>query len=110
MVIHEPSVLPPGTVDPGRIECFEGSGGRLLRYRVIASRQARHHLLYLHGIESHSAWFLPAAASLLIFRSICWDYPGVESSLLPLRWSSLMAIKASSLLLPACVAALTCLS
>jgi acylglycerol lipase len=67
MVIHEPSVLPPGTVDPGRIECFEGSGGRLLRYRIIASRQARHHLLYLHGIESHSAWFLPAAASLQEF-------------------------------------------
>lgn len=67
MVIQEPSVLPPGTVDPGRIECFEGSGGRLLRYRVLASQQPRYHLLYLHGIESHSAWFLPAAASLQEF-------------------------------------------
>jgi acylglycerol lipase len=63
-VTHEPSALPPGTIDPGRIESFEGSGGRLLRYRVLASRPARYHLLYLHGIESHSAWFLPAAASL----------------------------------------------
>ena len=67
MVIHEPSALPPGTTDPGCIESFEGSGGRLLRYRVLASRAARYHLLYLHGIESHSAWFLPAAASLREF-------------------------------------------
>ncbi len=67
MVVHEPSALPPGTIDPGRIESFEGSGGRLLRYRVLASRQARYQLLYLHGIESHSAWFLPAAASLREF-------------------------------------------
>jgi acylglycerol lipase len=64
MVIHEPLALPPGTTDPGSVESFEGSGGRLLRYRVLASRRARYHLLYLHGIESHSAWFLPAAASL----------------------------------------------
>jgi acylglycerol lipase len=66
-VIHEPSALPPGTIDPGRIESFEGSGGRLLRYRVVASQPARYHLLYLHGIESHSAWFLPAAARLREF-------------------------------------------
>jgi pimeloyl-ACP methyl ester carboxylesterase len=67
MVTHEPSALPPGTIDPGRIGSFEGSGGRLLRYRVLVSQQARYHLLYLHGIESHSAWFLPAAASLREF-------------------------------------------
>jgi acylglycerol lipase len=67
MVIQEPSALPPGTLDPGRIESFEGSRGRLLRYRVLASRPARYHLLYLHGIESHSAWFLPAAARLREF-------------------------------------------
>lgn len=67
MVIHEPLALPPGTIDPGRIESFKGSGGRLLYYRVLASRRARHHLLYLHGIESHGAWFLPTAASLRNF-------------------------------------------
>lgn len=64
---HEPSALPPGTSGPGRIESFEGSGGRLLRYRVLDSQPARYHLLYLHGIESHSAWFLPAAARLREF-------------------------------------------
>jgi len=64
---HEPSALPPGTIDPGRIESFEGSGGRLLRYRVLNSQPARYHLLYFHGIESHSAWFLPAAARLREF-------------------------------------------
>jgi acylglycerol lipase len=64
MLIHEPSALPPGTIDRGRIESFNGSGGRLLYYRVLASRPARHHLVYLHGIESHGAWFLPAAARL----------------------------------------------
>lgn len=63
----EPSALPPGTIDPGRIESFEGSGGRLLRYRVLDSQPARYYLLYLHGIESHSAWFLPAAARLREF-------------------------------------------
>ena len=63
-VTYEPSALPPGASDPGRIESFEGSGGRWLRYRVVASRLPRNHLLYLHGIESHGAWFLPAAESL----------------------------------------------
>jgi acylglycerol lipase len=63
----EPSALPPGTIDPGRIESFEGSGGRLLRYRVLDAQPARYYLLYLHGIESHSAWFLPAAARLREF-------------------------------------------
>jgi pimeloyl-ACP methyl ester carboxylesterase len=64
---HEPSALPPGIIDPGRIESFEGSGGRLLRYRVLDSQPARYQLLCLHGIESHSAWFLPAAARLREF-------------------------------------------
>jgi len=64
---HEASALPPGTIDPGRIESFEGSGGRLLRYRVLDAQPARYYLLYLHGIESHSAWFLPAAARLREF-------------------------------------------
>lgn len=67
MATHESSLLPPGTVDPGRIESFEGSDGRVLRYRVVASPISRFHLLYLHGIESHGAWFLPAAGNLRRF-------------------------------------------
>ena len=85
-VTHEPSALPPGTTDPGRIESFEGSGGRLLRYRVVASQPARYHLLYLHGIESHSAWFLPAAASLrqLGFTTYLLDRRGSGLNMTPL--------------------------
>src|SRR5919109_2573791 len=67
LLVHESLALPPGTIDPGCIESFKGSGGRLLYYRVLASRPARHHLLYLHGIESHGTWFLPAAARLREF-------------------------------------------
>jgi acylglycerol lipase len=83
---YEPSVLPPGTIDPGRIESFEGSGGRWLRYRVVASQPARYHLLYLHGIESHSAWFLPAAASLreLGFTTYLLDRRGSGLNMNPL--------------------------
>jgi acylglycerol lipase len=83
---HEPSALPPGTIDPGRIESFEGSGGRWLRYRVVPSQPARYHLLYLHGIESHSAWFLPAAASLreLGFTTYLLDRRGSGLNMNPL--------------------------
>jgi acylglycerol lipase len=83
---YEPSALPPGTIDPGRIESFEGSGGRWLRYRVVASQPARYHLLYLHGIESHSAWFLPAAASLreLGFTTYLLDRRGSGLNMNPL--------------------------
>lgn len=85
-VTYEPSALPPGTIDPGRIESFEGSGGRLLRYRVVASQPTRYHLLYLHGIESHSAWFLPAAARLreLGFTTYLLDRRGSGLNMNPL--------------------------
>jgi acylglycerol lipase len=85
-VTYEPSALPPGTIDPGRIESFEGSGGRSLRYRVVASQPARYHLLYLHGIESHSAWFLPAAARLreLGFTTYLLDRRGSGLNMNPL--------------------------
>jgi pimeloyl-ACP methyl ester carboxylesterase len=33
----------------------------VLRYRTVAAAAPRHCLLYVHGIESHGAWFLPAA-------------------------------------------------
>ena len=57
--------LPPGTPAPGAIEEFAGAGGRRLRYRVVAPEGApTSRLLYLHGIESHGAWFLPAAFRL----------------------------------------------
>jgi alpha-beta hydrolase superfamily lysophospholipase len=38
--------------------------GRELRYRVVAGHPATQHLLYVHGIESHGGWFLPAAFEL----------------------------------------------
>jgi acylglycerol lipase len=43
---------------------YEGAGGKRLRYRVIRSSHERHVLLYLHGIESHGGWFLPAGHRL----------------------------------------------
>ena len=60
-VTVEDGVLPPGAPGPGSIERFRGASGRYLRYRTVASNPTRHRLLYLHGIESHGAWFLPAA-------------------------------------------------
>lgn len=56
--------LPPGATDPGRIQSFEGSGGRMLSFRIIEAEQPRHHILFCHGIESHGTWFLPAASRL----------------------------------------------
>lgn len=41
-----------------------GAGSRSLRYRVVRAPAERHALLYLHGIESHGAWFLAAARGL----------------------------------------------
>lgn len=43
---------------------YAGAGGTELRYRVIRASRERHVLLYLHGIESHGAWFLSAARGL----------------------------------------------
>ncbi len=66
--------LPPGTPGPGVVASFRGAGGRALRYRVVsptgrpgetpAKTPAGRTLLYLHGIESHGTWFLPAAHDL----------------------------------------------
>lgn len=63
-------VLPPTAMPPGpagttpEIRTYRGAGGRLLRYQVVESRPAKHHLLYVHGIESHGGWFLPTALAL----------------------------------------------
>ncbi len=54
-------VLPPGAPGPGSVETFRAASGHYLRYRIVASSPTRHRLLYLHGIESHGAWFLPMA-------------------------------------------------
>ena len=54
--------LPPGTPAPGVVDRFKGARGRELEYRVVpAAATPEHCLLYIHGIESHGAWFLPAA-------------------------------------------------
>jgi alpha-beta hydrolase superfamily lysophospholipase len=46
------------------IAAFTGAGGRRLRYGVVRAHPERRRLLYLHGIESHGGWFLPAAEAL----------------------------------------------
>jgi acylglycerol lipase len=63
--------LPAAAIPPGipaapatRFQTFEGAGGRRLAFQVVEAPAARHHLLYLHGIESHGGWFLPAALRL----------------------------------------------
>jgi acylglycerol lipase len=60
------AAIPPGLVQSPttRFETFEGAGGRRLALQVVEAPNARHHLLYLHGIESHGGWFLPAALRL----------------------------------------------
>jgi pimeloyl-ACP methyl ester carboxylesterase len=50
-------------VDGGRIGRWQGAG-RSLRYRSIQAPAPRIRLVYLHGIESHGAWFLPIAEHL----------------------------------------------
>ena len=56
--------LPPGTIDAGRVETYAAWSGTPLRYRVVEGTQPRVRLVYVHGIESHGAWFLLAAAEL----------------------------------------------
>jgi pimeloyl-ACP methyl ester carboxylesterase len=46
------------------LSSYTAADGRALRYRVVRARPERQALLYLHGIESHGAWFLPAAQAL----------------------------------------------
>jgi acylglycerol lipase len=82
--------VPPGAAasPPATLAAYVGAGGRVLRYAVVAPEavivpgagrapaagtapaagrapeRPRHTLIYLHGIESHAAWFLPAAQRL----------------------------------------------
>ena len=50
--------------DPAEVGLYAGADGRELSYRVVRAASERHRLLYLHGIESHGGWFLPAARGL----------------------------------------------
>lgn len=59
-----PAPLPPGTRDGGRLRCYRGAGGVPLYYRTLAGSRPEPSLVYLHGIESHGAWFLPVAQRL----------------------------------------------
>lgn len=52
------------TATSDEVVSYAGSGGRVLRYRVVRAPRERHALLYLHGIESHGGWFLAAARGL----------------------------------------------
>jgi pimeloyl-ACP methyl ester carboxylesterase len=57
--------LPPGTPAAAtQIRTYSGAGGRLMRFQVVEAKPVKHHLLYLHGIESHGGWFLRAALAL----------------------------------------------
>jgi len=64
--------LPPGVTDAGRIDEYRGWKDRPLSYRMIRADSPRFSLLYLHGIESHNTWFLPAAQRLA--RQGCTTY------------------------------------
>jgi pimeloyl-ACP methyl ester carboxylesterase len=58
------ALLPPGAPGAGEQGVYLGAGGRELAFRKVEASPCRHRLLYLHGIESHGAWFLPAAYRL----------------------------------------------
>jgi pimeloyl-ACP methyl ester carboxylesterase len=65
VALFPPAAMPPGTsADATEVRQYTGHGGRRLEFRVVAAPRARHTLLYLHGIESHGGWFLPAAQRL----------------------------------------------
>jgi alpha-beta hydrolase superfamily lysophospholipase len=59
-------------VSDGEPLSYQGAGGTTLRYRVIRASPERHVLLYLHGIESHGAWFLRAARGLAARGCTTW--------------------------------------
>jgi alpha-beta hydrolase superfamily lysophospholipase len=56
----------------GELGAYVAADGRTLRYRVVRASAERRALLYLHGIESHGAWFLAAAEELA--RRGCTTY------------------------------------
>ncbi len=60
-----PRLIPRRTPAQGTVADYAAPDGRRLRYRVVESvAPARHRLVYLHGIESHGGWFVPAALGL----------------------------------------------
>jgi acylglycerol lipase len=70
---NDAAALPPGAVGPGNVLAYAGAGDRTLRYREVKARGAeRHRLLYMHGIESHGTWFLPAAQRLAEHGVTTW--------------------------------------
>lgn len=74
--------LPPDAGASGEIHAFRSSDRTMLRYRVVrATGDETWRILFLHGIESHGAWFL-RAAELLSAR-------GVTTYLLDRRGSGL---------------------
>jgi alpha-beta hydrolase superfamily lysophospholipase len=58
------AVVSPGISARCELGAFEGAGRRHLRYGIVRASPERQVLLYLHGIESHGGWFLPAAEAL----------------------------------------------
>lgn len=52
------------TQELGAVGEYRGAEDRRLRYGLVRAERERHVLVYLHGIESHAGWFLPAADAL----------------------------------------------
>lgn len=64
-------LLPDGATTSGERVAID-AGGEPLWARVVRARTERLPVLYLHGIESHGAWFLPAAAGLAAHDYTVW--------------------------------------
>lgn len=64
--------VPPGGHASGELGSYVAGDGRELRYQVVAAHPARAHLLYVHGLESHGGWFLPAAEELRRLGCTTW--------------------------------------
>lgn len=64
--------MPPGVVEAGEVGSFTAVDGEVLRFQVVRAARPQHHLLYLHGIESHGGWFLPAARALRQHGCTTW--------------------------------------
>lgn len=64
--------IPPNARSAGTEGSYAADDGVELRYQVVAAARPRHRLLYLHGIESHGGWFLPAAQALAACGCSTW--------------------------------------
>lgn len=57
-------MIAPGKLNCGEILEYRAADGDVLRYRRIDAVPSERDIVYLHGIESHGGWFVPAAERL----------------------------------------------